>query len=45
MGLRNNKNFVTANAVDAILAVPVHRQRPPVDYLRKEDYGKVPVRS
>ncbi|CAM9590721.1 unnamed protein product [Ascophyllum nodosum] len=42
MGLVSDKNFLTANAMDAILAVPVNRQRPPVDYLAKEDYGRVP---
>ena len=45
MGLQNAKNFVTANAVDAILAVPTNRRRPPIDYLKKEDFGRVPVRK
>ncbi len=45
MGLRCAKNFVTSNAVEAILAVPANRRRPPIDYLKKEDYGRVPVRD
>lgn len=44
MGLHSAKNFVTSNAVETILAVPVNRRRPPIDYLKKEDYGRVPVR-
>jgi hypothetical protein len=32
-----------ANAVNAILAVPKTRAVPEVDYLAKEDYGKVPA--
>lgn len=44
MGLRSGKNFITTNAVEAILAVPKNRRLPPVDYLGKEDYGRVPVR-
>lgn len=43
MGLNSGKNFVSSNAVDVILAVPVNRHRPSVDYLKKEDYGRVPV--
>ena len=35
-------NFVTANAVDTILAVPRCVDKPPVNYMEKEDYGKVP---
>eukprot|EP00904_Undaria_pinnatifida_P005833 jgi/Undpi1/237/HiC_scaffold_1.g00234.m1 len=42
MGLHSAKNFVTANAVDAILATPANRHLPPVNYLEKEDFGKVP---
>jgi len=45
MGLKSAKNFVTANAVETILAVPGTRapakNDPPV-YRHKEDYGKVP---
>ncbi|OQS02601.1 hypothetical protein THRCLA_21374 [Thraustotheca clavata] len=45
MGLKTSKNFITANAVEAILDVPGNRARakkePPV-YRNKPDYGKVP---
>ncbi|GMH46391.1 hypothetical protein TrRE_jg10775 [Triparma retinervis] len=44
MSLHTEKNFITANAVEAILTVP---QAPEVkespDYLKKDDYGKVPT--
>ncbi len=43
MGLVSQKNYVTANAVDNILAVakkPISNQ---VNYLCKADYGKVPA--
>ncbi|CAM9324803.1 unnamed protein product, partial [Phaeothamnion confervicola] len=48
MGLRSDKNYVTANAVEAILAAPGvagHARRSPAEpnYLLKEDYGKVPA--
>ena len=46
LGLRSDKNFITANAVDAILAAPggkgLSRAEEP-NYLLKEDYGKVPA--
>ncbi|GMH84191.1 hypothetical protein TrVE_jg7131 [Triparma verrucosa] len=42
MGLRTSKNFITANAVEAILSVPQMPQSEGVDYVNKEDYGKVP---
>ncbi|CAM9571051.1 unnamed protein product, partial [Pylaiella littoralis] len=42
MGLPCAKNFVTSNAVEAILSVPANRRRPPIDYLQKEDFGRVP---
>ena len=45
MGLQAAKNFVTANAVESILAVPGNRARAtrdPPQYLQKEDYGQVP---
>ncbi|KDO23813.1 hypothetical protein SPRG_11244 [Saprolegnia parasitica CBS 223.65] len=45
MGLKTSKNFITANAVEAILDVPGNRARakkePPV-YRHKPDFGKVP---
>ena len=40
-GLKTNKNFVTTNAVEAILAAPKRKPAEP-NYLEKEDYGKVP---
>ncbi|KAG2502548.1 hypothetical protein JM16_009521 [Phytophthora kernoviae] len=45
MGLKSAKNFVTANAVETILAVPGYRARAknePPQYMTKEDYGQVP---
>ncbi|GMG17018.1 unnamed protein product [Phytophthora fragariaefolia] len=45
MGLKSAKNFVTANAVETILAVPGNRARAknePPHYITKEDYGQVP---
>lgn len=45
MGLKSAKNFVTANAVESILAVPGNRARAKNEqpqYTKKEDYGKVP---
>jgi len=45
MGLQSTKNFVTANAVESILAVPGNRARQANDapvYRNKVDYGKVP---
>ncbi|CAN0014986.1 unnamed protein product, partial [Choristocarpus tenellus] len=41
-GIATNKNFITSNAVEAILAVPNRKENLEVDYLRKEDYGMVP---
>ena len=40
-GLKSSKNYVTANAVEAILQVPKQLPQEP-NYLLKEDYGKVP---
>mmetsp|Transcript_12617 Transcript_12617/g.12253 ORF Transcript_12617/g.12253 Transcript_12617/m.12253 type:complete len:223 (+) Transcript_12617:46-714(+) len=42
VGMRSNKNFITANAVEAILQVPRVLQNNDLNYLKKEDYGKVP---
>jgi len=42
MGLRTTKNFITANAVEAILQVPQGLPEPEPDYLSKADYGQVP---
>jgi hypothetical protein len=43
MGIRSNKNFITANAVEAILQVPrvINLEEP--NYRNKEDYGKIPA--
>jgi hypothetical protein len=38
---RATKNFVTQNALDNIMRVPTKPVQP-VDYTKKEDYGKVP---
>jgi len=42
MNLVSSKNFVVANAVEVILAAPKKLQEAPKDYLKKEDFGKVP---
>lgn len=42
MGIASNKNYVTANAVEAILMVPKSTQDKELNYLEKEDYGKIP---
>jgi len=42
MNLVSSKNFVTANAVENILAAPKKVGTEVKDYLHKEDYGKVP---
>jgi hypothetical protein len=42
MGIKTNKNFITANAVEAILQVPKSLDSKDLNYLEKEDYGKVP---
>lgn len=42
LGLESTKDFVVGNAVENILAVPMRRQAPKVNYLKKKDYGRVP---
>lgn len=42
MGLSSQKNFITANAVEAILQVPRVLDDGGARYLKKDDYGKVP---
>eukprot|EP00750_Incisomonas_marina_P001605 INCI11346.1.p2 GENE.INCI11346.1~~INCI11346.1.p2 ORF type:complete len:246 (-),score=52.71 INCI11346.1:280-1017(-) len=42
LGLQSSKDFVVGNAVENILAVPMRRQAPKVNYLKKKDYGRVP---
>merc|ERR1719247_1409453 len=43
MNLVSSKNFVTANAVENILAAPKKVVQEVPDYLHKDDYGKVPA--
>jgi hypothetical protein len=43
MGLTSNKNFITANAVDVILAKPGKVPQPDFQWTQKPDYGKVPM--
>lgn len=46
MGLKSSKDFVTANAVETILAVPgsrVRNKQQEVVYRNKSDYGKKPA--
>lgn len=42
MNLVTSKNFIVANAVEVILAAPKKLPQGSRDYLKKEDYGKVP---
>merc|ERR1712232_1359148 len=42
MNLVTTKNFVVANAVEAILAAPKKTVCPKIDWLKKEDFGKAP---
>jgi len=42
LGITTSKNYVTANAVEAILQVPKQTERPDLNYMKKEDFGKVP---
>jgi hypothetical protein len=42
-GLKTAKNFITANAVEAILQVPRMADNEQPDYINKADYGKVPA--
>ena len=43
MGIKTSKNFVTANAVEAILMVPKQTGLGDLNYTEKEDFGKVPA--
>jgi len=43
MGITTSKNFITANAVEAILQAPRRPTQKELNYLKKEDYGKVPA--
>lgn len=42
MGLKSDKNYITANAVDVILMQPKKKVVEEVDYLTKRNYGQVP---
>jgi len=42
MNLVTSKNFIVANAVVAILAAPKKMPSDDMDFLNKEDFGKVP---
>ncbi len=42
MGLKSDKNFITANAVDVILMQPKVKKSEEFDYLKKKNYGEVP---
>merc|ERR1712216_940436 len=42
MGLKTTKDFLVANAVENILAVPAQRTNQAPQYTKKKDYGKVP---
>lgn len=42
MNLVTSKNFIVANAVEAILAAPKKVPNNDMDFLNKEDFGKVP---
>lgn len=43
LGITTSKNFITANAVEAILQAPKRVGTKELNYLKKEDYGKVPA--
>lgn len=43
MGIKTTKNFITANAVEAILQVPRVKNTAEPDYLKKADYGQTPA--
>jgi hypothetical protein len=43
MGITTSKNYVTANAVEAILQVPKQTITPELNYMKKEDFGKTPA--
>ena len=43
MGLVSDKNFIVSNAVENILAAPKLPENRDKDYLKKRNYGKVPV--
>lgn len=42
MGLKSDKNYITANAVDVILMAPKKKAKEEMDYLHKKYYGQIP---
>lgn len=42
MGLKSDKNYITANAVDVILMQPKRKLTEEKNYLYKKTYGKTP---
>ena len=42
MGLKSDKNFINANAVDVILMSPRYKKNEEINYLEKNNYGKTP---
>jgi hypothetical protein len=42
MGVKSDKDYVTSNAVDAILSVARNPAIQEKDYLKKSDYGQIP---
>lgn len=42
MGLKSDKNYVTANAVDVILMQPKRKLTVERNYLTKKNYGLIP---
>jgi hypothetical protein len=42
MGLKSDKNYITANAVDIILMSPKKKVTEKIAYINKKTYGKVP---
>lgn len=43
MGLTSNKNFITSNAVEIMLAKPGKVPQPEFQWTQKPDYGRVPL--
>jgi gas vesicle protein len=43
LGITTSKNFIVSNAVEAILQAPRRPVQKELNYLKKEDYGKVPA--
>lgn len=41
LGMKSNKNFIVANAIENILSVAKKKEEEP-DYLKKKDFGRAP---